>query len=153
MAEKQAKKHINRNQILKLLIFIVIILILCFIIVKFIKPNISQKEVSSNTDNPTNVNSGTSIKDVEFEGLKIYEISVKKENDSYFLYGKVKNNSNNKFEEKDLMFTFLDNEGKEITTMPIYVPTLEKENESNISAMTTLDIMSVKSVKVDKIPQ
>lgn len=153
MAEKQAKKNINRNQIFKLLIFIVIVLILCFMIVKFIKPNISQKEVSSNTDNPTNVNSGTSIKDVEFEGLKIYEILVKKENDSYFLYGKVKNNSNNKFEEKDLMFIFLDNEGKEITTMPIYVPTLEKENESNISAMTTLDIMSVKSVKVDKIPQ
>lgn len=167
------KTLINKVNILKLLIIVLIISVIILCIIILFNRNNEGPDENIQEDLIVNSNSGgidikkldnaqvvgnekeniseKLLKDKEFEGLKITNISLKSTNGVSNFKASVTNDTGEEFKSKMLLLSFLDNNGNELSKMQIYIPNLNIDSTSNIDASITADIINAYNFTIENI--
>lgn len=144
LKKKEKIKRKAKRFIVPIIIMILIILLIVGIIIyiDYCKTNgtsIIFQKYSSKQNNPGNV-SEELLKEKEFEGMQIKEISIKKEDGIVYFSASIENNTEQSFESKEVRIKFINENNKPIANFKTKIETIAPNEAVNMQLSTSMDI-------------
>jgi len=136
-----------------IIIAIVIILLTIFLIAFFIKANNSDDEVQNFeiSDSGRKVNNSAKLAETKkIDGLEITNIKLTERDNLTQLEGTITNTTDKEKEERVINAVLLNQKGKEMTTLGIYIKALKPGESTRLNASTTLNYVNAYNIKFVK---
>lgn len=148
---KRAKKSNHKKTIIQI-IFILITIILIMFATQYVfkeierKENIEkqQAEIKEKEENIKKLSENRDYEKMSIENIEIYE----KYGNTYFT-AEIKNKTENKFEEKEIVIDFLDRENKSIIKFGYHLKEIEPGEKQEIKIITKEDLSEAYDFKIE----
>ena len=88
-------------------------------------------------------------KEKEFQGMIIKDINISRENGITNLTANIENNTENKFEEREIKIIFQNEDNTQISILKTKLKTIEKGEKAELNIYTSLDLTSAYNFKIE----
>lgn len=155
--KKKTPMKINKVRVLVFsLIILVLISVLTFSIVSFIKNRNTAPEYKyvQIEEDGTKVNTSKKLAETKtIDGIEIKDITLKEKNTVTVLEAKAVNTNKEVKEGFTVNIEFVDDKGKTITKIIGYISTLQPGESTIITTQTTLDFANSYNINITKVEQ
>jgi len=149
----------EKKQII-IMIGVMLAIILILLVVKGVqKEDESEGEVAGTQvqefvekqEDGTNLNTSEELKKTKTLGsLEFSNIALTSKDGESYITAKVKNTGSSKAGDEFIKITVLDKEGKELTTVNVYIETIEAGKETTLSSKTSSDFVNAHDFRISK---
>jgi len=109
------------------------------------------QEFVEKQEDGTNLNTSEELKKTKTLGsLEFSNIALTSKDGESYITAKVKNTGRSKAGDEFIKITVLDKEGKELTTVNVYIETIEAGKETTLSSKTSSDFVNAHDFRISK---
>lgn len=148
---KQEKNY--KKTITKIIIYIIILIISIATIIKVKNLNVISDKIldkKSTEVQSSSINISNEFKkEKEFQGMIIKDINISRENGITNLTANIENNTENKFEEREIKIIFQNEDNTQISILKTKLKTIEKGEKAELNIYTSLDLTSAYNFKIE----
>ena len=148
---KQEKNY--KKTITKIIIYIIILIISIATIIKVKNLNVISDKIldkKSTEVQSSSINISNEFKkEKEFQGMIIKDINISRENGITNLTANIENNTENKFEEREIKIIFQNDDNTQISILKTKLKTIEKGEKAELNIYTSLDLTSAYNFKIE----
>jgi len=109
------------------------------------------QEFVEKQEDGTNLNTSEELKKTKTLGsLEFSNIALTSKDGESYITAKVKNTGSSKAGDEFIKITVLDKEGKELTTVNVYIETIEAGKETTLSSKTSSDFVNAHDFRISK---
>ena len=150
-SDKKEKKNL-----VPIFVIIAIIIIIAIVVVIKVKDNKNKPkqidEFVSQSSDGTKTNTSDKLHEAKtFEGIEISEIDmIQKSSSTTSLVGTIKNISDTVQGDYNLNLKILDKDGKELLSIPVYIPTLQPGASTPLTSTTSYDLINAYDIVLEK---
>lgn len=148
---KQEKNY--KKTITKIIIYIIILIISIATIIKVKNLNVISDKIldkKSTEVQSSSINISDEFKkEKEFQGMIIKDINISRENGITNLTANIENNTENKFEEREIKIIFQNEDNTQISILKTKLKTIEKGEKAELNIYTSLDLTSAYNFKIE----
>ncbi len=148
---KQEKNY--KKTITKIIIYIIILIISIATIIKVKNLNVISDKIldkKSTEVQSSSINISDELKkEKEFQGMIIKDINISRENGITNLTANIENNTENKFEEREIKIIFQNEDNTQISILKTKLKTIEKGEAAELNISTSLDLTPAYNFKIE----
>ena len=147
-ARRLKKKEKVKRKAKKIIVPLIIIILILIIIVmgvymwhsnSNVVSSIIFQKYSLKQENPE-ITSEELLKDREFEGMQIKDISIKKEDGIVYFSANIENNTDKNFDGRDVKIKFVDGENKPIANFKTKIESMASKEAVSMQLSTSMDL-------------
>lgn len=148
---KQEKNY--KKTITKIIIYIIILIISIATIIKVKNLNVISDKIldkKSTEVQSSSINISDELKkEKEFQGMIIKDINISRENGITNLTANIENNTENKFEEREIKIIFQNEDNTQISILKTKLKTIEKGETAELNISTSLDLTQAYNFRIE----